>query len=158
MKVAALNMKWIIMPGLLLWLFGCSSKPPVYTTEAERLLDLEKEAIQREFQNDTTYLSSIMDTTFIELLGDKIKNKHEVLKTMFQNNIDTIQNKITLDSFLLEDPVIHLYNNTAVVTFVMHTFRKKEAVAFERRTRFYDVWVKRGDQWKAVTWQASSVD
>ncbi len=46
------------------------------------MLDLEKEGIEREFKNDTAFLSSIMDSTFIELSKDKIKNKHEVLRTI----------------------------------------------------------------------------
>lgn len=112
----------------------------------------------QEFKNDTAFLSSIMDTTFIELSKEKIKNKHEVLKTIHSNNMRNISYKITLDTFVLEDPVVHLYNNSAVVTFIVHTFRKKEQIPFESRTRFYDVWVKRNSEWKAVSWQASSIE
>ena len=137
-------------------LASCGPGKADYSIESKKLLDLEKEAIEREFKNDTTFLSSIMDTTFIELSKDKIKNKHEVLRTIYSNNIENINNKTTIDSFILENPVVHLYDNTAVVTFIMHTFRKKEP--FERRTRFYDVWVKRDNKWMAITWQASSVE
>jgi hypothetical protein len=84
-----------------------------------------------------------MDSTFIELSGKRIKNKHEVLKTIFQNNTDNTQSNISLDSFLLEAPVVRLYDKAAVVTFIMHTFRKKQGMPFEGRTRFYDVWAKR---------------
>jgi hypothetical protein len=137
-------------------LVSCGTRQADYSSESKKLLDLEKEAITREFRNDTAFLSSIMDTTFIELSKDKIKNKHEVLKTIYSNNTNNLNNKISLDSFMLEEPVVHLYDNTAVVTFIMHTYRKKEP--FERRTRFYDVWVKRDNKWKAITWQASSVE
>ena len=136
----------------------CNDNGIDYSKESGKLLELEREAITREFQNDTAFLSSIMDSTFIELSKNGIKNKHEVLKSIYQNNKDNQQNNILLDSFLLDDPVIHLYDNAAVVTFVMHTFRRKVDSLFERRTRFYDVWVKRDDKWKAVTWQASPVD
>lgn len=148
----------ILFPVLLLavTLASCNSKQPDADSEVKTLLDLEKEAIAREFRNDTAFLSSVMDTTFIELSKDTIKNKHEVLKTIYANNMENISNKTTVDSFVLEQPVVHLYDNTAVVTFIMHTFRKKEP--FERRTRFYDVWVKRDNKWLAVTWQASSAE
>ena len=130
-----------------------------FPDERTLLLDLEREAIRREFENDTTFLSSIMDTTFIELAGDRLKNKHQVLKTIFATNISNQNKGVALDSFRLEDPVVHLYDdNAAVVTFIMHTFRKKDGSSVERRTRFYDVWVRRGSQWKAVTWQASPVE
>jgi hypothetical protein len=129
-----------------------------YSSEAEKLLGLEKEAIEKEFKNDTAFLSSIMDSTFIELSNGKIKNKHEVLKTIHSDNLNNINAKIDLDSFKLEEPVVHLYGNAAVVTFIIHTYRKKEQVPFERRTRFYDVWIKRDDNWKAVTWQATRIN
>ena len=143
---------------LCICILSCNNSSSNIQVETQKLLDLEREAIKREFQNDTAFLSSVMDTTFIELSKDGIKNKHEVLKTIFKNNIENKENQVLLDSFLLENPVVHLYENSAVVTFIMHTFNRSNDSAFERRTRFYDVWVKRGDQWKAVTWQASSVD
>ena len=140
---------------LCICVLSCINSSSNTHIETQKLLDLEREAIKREFLNDTAFLSSVMDTTFIELSKDRIKNKHEVLETIFYNNI---QNKVLLDSFLLENPVVHLYENSAVVTFIMHTFKHNNDSVIERRTRFYDVWVKRGEEWKAVTWQGSSVD
>ncbi len=145
----------LIAVGAFICLLSCNLKTTSSADEVTKLLDLEKEAIEKEFQNDTTFLSSIMDSTFIELSEDKIKNKHEVLKTIFEDNLHKLENKISLDSFRLEEPIVHVYGNASVVTFILHTFRKKEDSLFDRRTRFYDVWVKRGNQWKAVTWQAS---
>ncbi|MGK2863897.1 MAG: nuclear transport factor 2 family protein [Chitinophagaceae bacterium] len=148
----------LLIPLLSICFASCVAKQANYSIESKKLLDLEKEAITREFKNDTAFLSSIMDTTFIELSKEKIKNKHEVLKTIHSNNMRNISNKITLDSFVLEDPVVHLYDNSAVVTFIMHTYRKKNKIPYENRTRFYDVWVKRNNKWKAVSWQASSIE
>ncbi len=158
MKLTLLLPSFFLTFSFLMLLPGCNDNGMDYTKESGELLKLEREAIKREFQNDTAFLSSIMDSTFIELSKNGIKNKHEVLKTIYQNNVDNQQKNILLDSFLLDDPVIHLYENTAVVTFIMHTFRRKVDSTFDRRTRFYDVWVKRDDKWKAVTWQASPVE
>lgn len=141
-----------------LTLFSCFSNPSNDPVVAKQLLELEREAITREFKNDTAFLSSIMDTSFIELARDKIKNKHEVLKTIHADNIANANNKIVRDSFVLEDPVVHVYDKTAVVTFIMHTYNKKDQIPFERRTRFYDVWVKRDNKWMAITWQGSAVE
>ena len=140
---------------LVLCFSGCSSKENTENYHSAFSLDLEKQAIEREFRNDTAFLSSVMDTTFIELSGEKLKNKHEVLRAIFQNNQENLAKGISLDSFKLEDPLVNNYSGSAVVTFILHTYRKKEGVPFERRTRFYDVWVKRGKEWKAVTWQAT---
>jgi len=158
MKPGILHSYSLLLLGILCCFWGCKTEASNSPNEAEKLLNLEKEAIEREFKNDTTFLSSLMDTTFIELSGDKIKTKHEVLRTIFQDNLNRIKDKILLDSFRLEVPVVHLYDKAAVVTFIIHTFRKKEDSPFQRRTRFYDVWVRRGTQWKAVTWQGSLIE
>jgi c-di-AMP phosphodiesterase-like protein len=151
-----ISLNFTLIPiGILLFFWSCSTNASNSTDEIDQLLNLEREAIENEFKNDTSFLSSIMDTTFIELSKDKIKNKHEVLRTIFQDNLDKIENEISLDSFRMEEPVVHLYQSTAVVTFILHTFRKKQDSLFQRSTRFYDVWIKRESQWKAVTWQAS---
>ena len=134
---------------------GCKSDTAGSKGQIKHLLNLEREAIEREFQNDTAFLSSIMDSTFIELSRGKIKNKHEVLKTIALDNILELENQISLDSFRLEEPIVHVYDNASVVTFILHTFRKKKDSLFERKTRFYDVWVMRQGKWKAVTWQAN---
>ena len=155
MKFTFISIRLLIWVLLCNCLLSCDIQKDNFANVSDHLLKLEREAIEREFKNDTSFLSSIMDSTFIELSGDTIKNKHEVLKTIFQDNFDNIKNKISLDSFRLEEPVVHVYDNSSVVTFIIHTFRKKEDSLFERRTRFYDVWIKRGSEWKAVTWQAT---
>ena len=139
-------------------LCSCNDDTTDKLSESQRLFALERQAIHREFQNDTSYLSSIMDSTFIELSKGKIKNKHDVLRTIYQDNVANQQNQIKRDSFLLKDSVIHLYGNTAVITFIMQTFNKKGNSSFTRRTRFYDVWVKRKNDWKAIAWQGSPAD
>ena len=139
-------------------LCSCNDDNTDNLSESQQLFALERQAIHREFQNDTSYLSSIMDATFIELSKGKIKNKHDVLRTIYKDNVANQQNQIKRDSFLLKDSVIHLYGNTAVITFIMQTFNKKGDSSFTTRTRFYDVWVKRKNDWKAIAWQGSPAD
>ena len=139
-------------------LCSCNDDNTDNLSESQKLFAFERQAIHREFQNDTSYLSSIMDSTFIELSKGKIKNKHDVLRTIYKDNVANQQNQIKRDSFLLKDSVIHLYGNTAVITFIMQTFNKKGDSSFTTRTRFYDVWVKRKNDWKAIAWQGSPAD
>lgn len=157
MKAKSLKL-CIVYLAVSLSLIHCTNKKVDETSESQKLLDLEKEAITKEFQNDTFFLSSIMDSTFIEISPKRLKNKHEVLKTIWDDNVQNSEAQIVRDSFRLNDPVVHVYDNAAVVTFVMETFNKKRDSAFTRRTRFYDVWVKRGKQWKAISWQGSAVE
>jgi hypothetical protein len=158
MKLTVNKFGLLIVYSALACFYSCETKSVNNSEEAKQLLDLEKEAIKKEFKNDTTYLSSIMDSTFIELSNGRIKNKHDVLKTIYKHNMENTAKGISPDSFLLEEPIVNVYGNAAVVTFIMHTFSKNQDTLIERYTRFYDVWVKRDHQWKAVTWQASPVE
>jgi len=145
--------------SLLLWMLcSCRNDQAAESNVMLHLFALERKAISREFENDTAYLSSIMDSTFIEISQEKIKNKHQVLRTIYADNIARVQKGIIRDSFLLKDSIIHVYGNTAVITFIMQTFNKKGDSSFTRRTRFYDVWVKRNHEWKAISWQGTPIE
>lgn len=139
-------------------LAGCADNGKAKKDVLGLLLDLENEAITKEFKNDTSFLSSIMDSTFIELSKNGLKNKHEVLRTIWQDNLKNQSQKLVRDSFKLIDPIVHDYGNAAVVTFIIKTFNHRGDSLFTRNTRFYDVWVKRDKEWKAVTWQGTPLD
>lgn len=63
-----------------------------------------------------------------------------------------------MDSVKLEDGKVELYNNTAVVIFIVPTFKKDKVKPTEKRTRFYHVWVNRNSKWKAVVSQGTMVE
>jgi hypothetical protein len=67
------------------------------------------------------------------------------------------KDSIFIDSFKLEDIYINIYENTAVVRFVVHTYRKEKGIANERKTMFYDVWIKKNKKWKAVSSQGTRI-
>jgi hypothetical protein len=130
-------------------------KAPETPDEKSELLNLEYEWLEKEFELDTAFISSIMDSTFIGISDNGVKNKQEDLISMYNNIDQRIKNGIVIDSFRLEDEVVNIYSNSAVVTFVVHTYRHNNDTLIDRRTRFYDVWVKRGDKWKAVASQGT---
>jgi hypothetical protein len=76
---------------------------------------------------------------------------------MYDNIRAMQQDSIFLDSLKLEDAVVNLYDNSAVVTFVVHTYKKEKGTSTEKRTRFYDVWVNRNGTWKAVSSQGTAI-
>ena len=152
------SLRWFVCLFLAVVYASCANDTTGDKDVTQKLLELERQAIEKEFKNDTSFLSSIMDSTFIELSKEGLKNKHEVLKTIFVDNVQNEKNHIERDSFQLNEPVVHNYGNAAVVTFIIKTFNKRNDSSFTRRTRFYDVWIKRGNEWKAVTWQGSPLD
>ncbi len=151
------NLLTITFCGLLIILLGCVNEHSNYNDDKGQLLLLEQKWLEKEFALDTAFLSSIMDSTFIGISESGIKNKQEDLLSMYNNINQRIKDGIVIDSFMLENTVVNLYSTSAVVTFVVHTYGKNKETLTERKTRFYDVWIKRGDKWKAVASQGTKV-
>ena len=69
------------------------------------------------------------------------------------------RNMHVVDSLYFEDWHVAIYGQTAVVTFISVTNGKIKGVAFnERRTRMYDVWIKKQGSWKAVSSQVTPLN
>ena len=145
------------LSGLLIVLFGCSNISKNRNDDRSELLHLEKEFLEKELALDTAFLSFLMDSTFIDITDDGIKHKKEDLINIYQNIDQRIKNGIVIDSFRLESEVVNVYSNSAVVTFIVHSFRHNGDTLIERRTRFYDVWTRRGDNWKLVASQGTVI-
>lgn len=138
-------------------LFRCNEKYNNSDNVARELLTLEKDFLDKEFALDTTYLSFLMDSTFIDITDNGVKHKKEDLVSIYNNIDQRIKSGIVIDSFKLEDEIVNVYSNSAVVTFIVHSFRHSGDTLIERWTRFYDVWTKRGDHWKLVASQGTAV-
>lgn len=119
------------------------------------LLSLERKWLEAEFELDTAYISGLLDSTFIGISANRISNKEEELKGMYNNISAMRQDSIFLDSLKLEDAVVNVYDNSAIVTFIVHTYKKEKRKPTEKRTRFYDVWINRNGKWKAVSSQGT---
>ena len=123
----------------------------------EHLLLLERKWLEAEFVLDTAYISTLLDPTFVGVSATRISNKQEELKGMYDNISAMRRDSIFLDSLKLENAVINVYDNSAVVTFIVHTYKKEKGMPTEKRTRFYDVWINRNKKWKAVSSQGTVV-
>lgn len=147
-------------------LSGCAqpgSNKSTYNTDSNEkikaeLLSLERKWLDAEFALDTAYLSTLLDSTFIGISANRISNKQEDLKGMYDNISAMRKDSVFLDSLKLEDEIVNVYENSAVVTFIVHTYKKEKGSSIEKRTRFYDVWINRNGKWKAVSSQGTTVD
>jgi hypothetical protein len=126
--------------------------------DSSQLLSLEHKWLEAEFSLDTSFLSAIIDSTFISISEEGVKKKNEDLLSMYNNIKQRQLDSIFIDSFKLENAVVKIYETTAVVTFIVHTFGKNKNTPRERLTRFYDVWVKRSDGWKAISSQGTPLE
>ncbi|HUF31160.1 MAG TPA: nuclear transport factor 2 family protein [Gemmatimonadaceae bacterium] len=94
-------------------------------------------------------------------LGDDysgISSRTGALSTKQQEIADLRSSKRTVDSAKASDLVVRVEGNTAVVTGVYHTTGKDEqAKAYDRKTRFTDVYVKRDGRWQVLTSQGTLI-
>ena len=123
----------------------------------EELLSLERKWLDAEFALDTAYVSTLMDSTFIDISIDHISNKQQALKGMYNNISAMRKDSIFLDSLKFEDITVNLYENFAVVSLVTHSYKKNKGKPTEKRMRFYDVWINRNGKWKAVSSQGTTL-
>ena len=123
----------------------------------EELLLLERKWLEAEFALDTAYLSTLLDSTFIGISANSISGRQAELKGMYDNISAMRKDSIFLDSLKLDDAVVNVYANAAVVTFIVHSYKKERGKPTEKRTRFYDVWINRNGKWKAVSSQGTAL-
>lgn len=128
------------------------------TETKEHLLSLERKWLEAEFALDTAYIASLLDSTFISISAGHISNKEQELKGIYENISAMRKDSIFLDSMRFEEVLVHVYEHTAVASFIVHTYKKDKGRPTEKRTRFYDVWIKRGENWKAVSSQGTVVE
>jgi hypothetical protein len=127
-------------------------------SEESQLLSLEQKWLEAEFSLDTAFLSSIIDPGFIDISSTDVHQKAAAINSMYDNINQRKKDSIFVDSFKIEEPIIKLYENAAVVTFIVHTFRREKGVRSQHKTRFYDVWVRRQNSWKAVSSQGTPIE
>ena len=157
--------KHIFLTGLFLIIIlftNAQETNPRLTKEyAERdkkqLLALEYAWLKAEFRMDTAYLATLMDESFMGITASGVSNKREELLDYYNTISQRSKDGIFVDSFRFENVIVNLYGTTAVITLIVHTFRKEKGIAVERKTRFYDVWIKRSGKWKAVSSQGTRV-
>jgi len=126
--------------------------------DIEKLKQLEYDWLMAEFKLDTATIAPMMDEKFMGIGLTELTNKQQELDGIYENMSQRRKNGHVVDSLYLDDIHIQVYGNTAIVTFVSVTKGRIKGIPFEnRRTRMYDVWIKRNGQWKAVSSQVSPI-
>lgn len=128
-----------------------------HSNQKLHLLSLEHQWLAAEIRLDTIFIANILDSNFMGISEYGVHSREEELADMFNTMEQRRQNNIHIDTFEILDGRVNLYSNTAVVTFVLHTFRNENGILTQRKTRFYDVWIKKEEKWLAVSSQGSTI-
>ena len=143
------NLVAVVVIGLLF----VSCKPVNHESDTSQLLSLEKQWFNHEFLADTASISSLLEESFICVSPDSGFTKKQILKRFIKNHEFRKSRSIVIDSVSIENPVIHFYDNTAVIAFNDRTFAHVGERPVETNMLFCDVWIKTKDGWKAVSSQ-----
>ena len=128
-----------------------------HKNEKHHLLSIEYDWLAAEIRLDTLFIANLLDSSFMGISEYGVHTKEEELADMYNSMQQRKRKNIRIDTFEIYDGMVNIYANTAVVTFIMNTFRNENGIPIQRRTRFYDVWVKKEGRWLAVSSQGSSV-
>lgn len=111
-----------------------------------------------EFKMDTATIAAMMNERFVSVGLTTIANKQQELTGIYEKMSRRTTGKHVVDSLYLDDMQVQIFDNTAVVTFIAVTKGKIKDVHFvNRRTRMYDVWIKRNGHWKAISSQVTPI-
>ena len=138
---------------LLVFASACSPTVKSISTidlaaESDLIKKLEYFAIDAEFKLDTASIAPLMHERFSYIGVHHVTNKQQELTGMYNNISQRLRDGHIVDSFYLDEFRTEFFQNTAIVSFFIVTKGKIKAKPFEnRRTRFYDVWVKRNNKW-----------
>ncbi|RYY45120.1 MAG: nuclear transport factor 2 family protein [Chitinophagaceae bacterium] len=133
-------------------------QPAFPNNDIELLKKMEYDWLMAEFKLDTAAIAAMMDERFMAIGLAGVSNKQQELSGIYENMQERLKDKHIVDSLYFDDIHVQIFENTAIVTFISVTKgRIKEVPFVNRRTRMYDVWVKRDGKWKAVSSQVSPI-
>jgi hypothetical protein len=113
------------------------------------VLQLEEESKQATIRRDAAFTERVLADNYVGIgpLGTVISKSETI------NARKTSQ--LQYDSIELSDMVVRVFGNTAVVTGRADVKGKDLGQDFSGPYRFTRVWIKRGNQWQAVSYQAT---
>jgi ketosteroid isomerase-like protein len=120
-------------------------------SDQEILTELEKKWDAAVRGKDVAFIESVLADEFIVTYAEGVradKAKELTVAAEFNQQIDSS----TLDEF-----VVKIYGDTAVVWFTQHLVGPKDGRPLELTFRYTDVWVMRDGRWQCVASHATKV-
>jgi ketosteroid isomerase-like protein len=127
------------------------SQPKPVLSDQEILIQLERDWDAAFARQDATFIESILADDFIVTYGDGSrgdKAKEIGLATAFNQQVDSRR---------LEDFIVKVYRDTAIVWFTQHLVGPVQGKPTEVTYRYMDVWVLRDGRWQCVASQSTRV-
>jgi ketosteroid isomerase-like protein len=130
-------------------LLACAGTPAVHAqvdsdVDAEsKIVAMEHVWAQAFMAKDPKALARILDDAFVCVSSDgKLLTKVDVLADVKSSN--TLQ-------LLMESMVVHVHDDTGIITGIFRTTGVEHGKPFTRRERFVDTWLYRDGQWVSIS-------
>lgn len=136
---------------LLFVMFGLMSNAAVGidgdSQDAKQIESLMRRWDAALVQRDIKYIDSILadDFTFISASG--------AMKNKAQHTADLKSADLVIEHSESSDIAVRIYGKTAVATARGVSRGRYKGNVFESSSRYTDVWIKQGDQWRVVSTQ-----
>jgi ketosteroid isomerase-like protein len=120
-------------------------------SDQDTLIELERRWDAAFHNHDAKFIATLLDDDFVVTYGDGTRGdraKELSLATDFNQQVDSS----TLDEF-----IVKVYGNTAVVWFTQHLVGPVNGRPVMVTYRYVDVWVNRDGVWKCVGSQSTRV-
>jgi ketosteroid isomerase-like protein len=127
------------------------SQPKPVRSDQEILIQLERDWDAAFARQDPTFIERILADEFIVTYGDGTRGdrtKEISLATAFNQQVDSRR---------LEDFIVRIYQDTAIVWFTQHLVGPVQGKPTEVTYRYMDVWVMRDGRWQCVASQSTRV-
>ena len=143
------RMSWVVIATLVLG--GVDAHAQRVKSDQDTLIELEQMWDAAFHNRDPKFIESILADEFVVTYGDGNrgdKAKELSLALDFNQQVDSSK----LDEF-----VVKVYGNTAVVMFTQHLVGPVKGKPVAVDYRYMDVWVNRDGVWKCVASQSTRV-
>ena len=118
-------------------------------SDQDVLIDLERQWDAAFHSQNATFIESVLAEEFIATYGDGSrgdKAKELALARDFNQQVDSSR---------LDDFIVKVYRDTAVVWFTQHLVGPVKGKPTEVEYQYMDVWVVRDGRWQAVASQST---
>ena len=120
-------------------------------SDQDRLIELEMKWDEAFHRQDAAFIETVLADEFIATYGDGSrgdKAKELSLAREFNQQVDSSR---------LDDFVVKVYRDTAVVWFTQHLVGPVQGKPTEVQYQYMDVWVVRDGRWQCVASQSTRV-
>ena len=147
-------MSWTRLPVFFISGFVLAAHPleaQNVKSDQDVLIELERQWDAAFHSQNAAFIETVLDDEFVATYGDGSrgdKTKELALARDFNQQVDSSR---------LDDFIVKVYRDTAVVWFTQYLVGPVKGKPTEVQYQYMDVWVIRDGRWKAVASQSTRV-